>query len=247
MWIPSAITGYRPGLFLFIGTFSPLFSAIIVAYLLQGKSDLQDIFSRVKKWKVGIRWYVFALFCTAAVTLSAVGIHVFLGGIAEFPLARKELWVIPVAFIYVFVFSVLGEEPGWWGFLLPALIKRTAPAYASLGVAIAWGLWHLPLFFTEGNMHQDIPILLFLVQITAFSFLYTWMHIKTYGSLLIVMVFHAASNATLGIVPVLPQQAAGSIKPLGISVAMLVIITAYIIWKEKAVFQKKPIFLENNK
>ena len=40
----------------------------------------------------------------------------------------------------VLVILVLGEELGWGGYALPALIERVSPLVASLILGIIWGL-----------------------------------------------------------------------------------------------------------
>jgi hypothetical protein len=72
-----------------------------------------------------------------------------------------------------------------------------------------------------GNFHQQIPISLFLLQTTGFSILYTWMANHTRGSLLLAHLFHAASNTTIGVLPVLPMDTGGSLRPLWLVVGIL--------------------------
>jgi hypothetical protein len=72
-----------------------------------------------------------------------------------------------------------------------------------------------------GNFHQYIPASAFLLQTTGFSVLYTWMWNNTRGSLLMPHLFHAASNTTLGVLPILPTAAYPTTRPLWLAVGLL--------------------------
>jgi hypothetical protein len=54
-----------------------------------------------------------------------------------------------------------------------------------------------------------------------FSVLYTWMNNNTRGSLLTVHLFHAASNTTLGVLPILPTASYSTTRPLWVAVGLL--------------------------
>ena len=91
----------------------------------------------------------------------------------------------------------------------------------SLIIGVIWGAWHLPLFWLPGNFHQTIPLSLFLLQSVALAVIYTWLHNNTKGSLLIALLFHTASNVTLGVLPVLPMDTGGDLVPLWLTVGLL--------------------------
>jgi membrane protease YdiL (CAAX protease family) len=65
---------------------------------------------------------------------------------------------------------------------------------ASLVLGVLWGLWHLPLVWTEGATLYQQPVWLFLLDITAKSVLFTWVFLHTRGSVLLAMLLHAATN-----------------------------------------------------
>ena len=94
-----------------------------------------------------------------------------------------------------------GEEIGWRGYALPRLANRFGLAPASVILGLVWASWHLPLFFVpeSSTFGQSFP--LYLLQVTALSVAMAWLYANTRGSLLPVMLMHAAVNNTKDIVP----------------------------------------------
>jgi uncharacterized protein len=95
----------------------------------------------------------------------------------------------------------VGEELGWRGYALPGLAGHLGMAGASVVVGVIWAAWHLPLFYLAGADMVGQPFPVFLLSVTALSVAMAWLYVGTGGSLLLVMVMHAAVNNTTGIVP----------------------------------------------
>ena len=94
-----------------------------------------------------------------------------------------------------------GEELGWRGYALPRLAARFGFGGGSVLLGVLWAVWHLPLFFVPevDKSGQSFP--LYLLQVTALSVAMAWLYANTRGSLLPVMLMHAAVNNTKDIVP----------------------------------------------
>ena len=71
------------------------------------------------------------------------------------------------------------EELAWRGFALPRLLERYSALVASVMLGLFWGLWHLPLVFTEGTALFGQPIWPLLADIVAKSILFTWVFLRT--------------------------------------------------------------------
>jgi membrane protease YdiL (CAAX protease family) len=164
---------------------------------------------------------VFALFATVPVVVLAIAAHRGLGGSAVQTNDPAQWYLAVPAFAQILVLGVLGEELGWRGYALPRLERALGTLGASLVIGTVWGIWHLPLWWLDGDFHAQIPFALFVAQDVALSVVMTWLFIRTGGSVLLVALFHAASNLTIGIAPLLPEQTAGSIRPLVFAVLLL--------------------------
>jgi len=92
--------------------------------------------------------------------------------------------------------TVLGEEIGWRGFLVPELAKRHSFLKTALNSGTVWALWHYPLLLF-GSYHPPTPIWFYLpaftVTVVTINFLWTWMRLKS-GSIWPCVILHAAHN-----------------------------------------------------
>src|SRR6185503_1687379 len=125
-----------------LATFTgPLLAAYVVTALTSGKAGLRALWRRYGQWRVGVHWYLIALFGYLLIWL--VGYSVWLNGapllnlLAE-PSLIFSAYLIPLS---LFLILALGEETGWRGFALPRLQQRYGPLYGTLILAILHGLW----------------------------------------------------------------------------------------------------------
>jgi len=108
---------------------APFAVGILMSYVADGRKGLSDLFSRMRKWKVGIRWYL---------------------PLAIFPiLLLSVLWVLSVvvspemvpSFIVPFIFiGLIGgslEETGWMGFAFPRMSLRQNILVATLRLELS--------------------------------------------------------------------------------------------------------------
>ncbi|WP_168203276.1 CPBP family intramembrane glutamic endopeptidase [Oceanispirochaeta crateris] len=241
-WLPMIMVGEDHFLLRVAGTYGPLTAAVLLTANREGLKGLKKLLSSLLLWKTGLIWYVFCFFSTAVLALIALGIYSLLDRNKLLFNDPSQLFLSIPIFIYVLIFSVLGEETGWRGFALPKLQEKYGTLKASFIIGLIWAFWHSPLFFIEGNFHQEIPLWLFILQEIYISIVISWIYNKTGGSLLLVHIFHAASNTTLGLLPVLPQETGGDRLPLYILCGLLTILTYGIVrWGnlEEASFKEK--------
>ncbi|MCD4756627.1 CPBP family intramembrane metalloprotease [bacterium] len=179
--------------------FGPSIAGIIVIALTQGKDGLRKVTQQALRWKVGWRWWLVALFVSALISLTAIGIFAILdGGTISFTFLHEKWYWLPLYFVMTILGGPLAEELGWRGFAQPYLQKRINPFIVSIIIGTVWGLWHLPIFFQAESLHNQIGLEwlpIFLIGEISLSILITWVYNKTKGSLLVGgIILHAADN-----------------------------------------------------
>jgi membrane protease YdiL (CAAX protease family) len=90
----------------------------------------------------------------------------------------------------------MGEELGWRGYALPRLQARQSALLASIVLGLLSGLWHLPLFLTQGDPRASLPFGWFLIGIVLAAIVVTWVYNHTQGSLLIALLLHTTTALT---------------------------------------------------
>jgi len=83
----------------------------------------------------------------------------------------------------------------------PAWQRRFGLARASILLGLIWGSWHLPQFFIPEADTYGQSFFVYVLQVTALSVAMAWLYARTNGSLLLVMLLHAAVNNAKDIVP----------------------------------------------
>lgn len=218
------------GLFL-LGTFAPSLVALALTALADGRAATRALFGRVFLWQVGARWYVFAILYIPAIKLSVALVYRVATG--AWPRFGEEAWYVMAGAIMIFTWAQAGEEIGWRGYALPRLSARLGLGPASVLLGIVWATWHLPLFFFPGadTLGQSFP--LYLLQVTALSVAMAWLYWRTKGSLLLVMLLHAAVNNTKDIVP---SAVPGATNPFALSTSLVAWLTVALLWISAAYF-----------
>ncbi len=200
LWVPRA-SGARLGVVGQAWTWSPAVATLIAAALTGGRDALRELGARLVRWRVGWQWYLVVVLGPAAFSLAVAGIYALFGGswsaVAPPALLKGPLLVLPLYLLILTLTDGLGEELAWRGFALPRLLTRYNALVASVVLGVLWGLWHLPLLWTEGAALYQQPIWLLLLDTTAKSVLFTWVFLHTRGSVLIAMLFHGATNLFL--------------------------------------------------
>ena len=201
-------------LFALLATFTgPLLAAYVVTAITSGQAGLRALWRRYGQWRVGVRWYLIALFGYFLIWLA--GYSVWLNGIPLFNLIADpslifSAYLVPLAFMLILA---LGEETGWRGFALPRLQQRYGPLGGTLILATLHGLWHVPALLVPGFVSDSTFSLPFIVgwmaTVVAATFLYTWIFNNTEGSLLIAILVHAGANAASALLSeVVPEDPA---------------------------------------
>lgn len=213
------------------GAITPSFVALALTARAQGATSAGALLRRVLHWQVPGRWYLFAIGYFGALKLAVAAIlRVATGAWPRF--GSEPIYIMLLA-VAVSTWAQAGEEIGWRGYALPRLASRLGLRWASLLLGVIWATWHLPLFFlvSTDKVGQSFP--LYLLQVTALSVTLAWLYARTGGSLLLVMLMHAAINNTKDIVP---SAVPGATSPLAWNASPVGWLTLLLLWIGAACF-----------
>jgi len=215
------------GLLFLLGTFAPGFVALWLTGRASGRRGVAALLRRLIDWQVPARWYLFAASYIAVVKLTVALVHRAATG--AWPRFGDVPWYLMLAATVgsTLVGGQTGEEIGWRGYALPRLAARFGLGGGSVLLGVLWASWHLPLFFVPeaDTFGQSFP--LFLIQVTALSVAMAWLYANTRGSLLPVMLMHAAVNNTKDIVPSADPNATN---PWALSHSPVAWLTVAVLW-----------------
>ena len=195
VWVPRAL-GVEVGVFGRLWTWIPAIAAVLAAALTGGGAAVRRLLASLVRWRVGWWWYALVILGPAAFAAVVAAAYVLLGGswTRGFPAAGTGIGSLALFLVVLTLTDGVGEELGWRGYALPRLLERYSALVASVVLGLLWGLWHLPLVFTEGMGLFGHPIWLLLADIVAKSVLFTWVFLRTRGSVLIAALLHGSTN-----------------------------------------------------
>ena len=183
------------------GLLGPILSGFLMTAVTEGGSGIRRWLRRIVLWRVGIRWYLFALIGLPVVMVLGTLIR------PEAPESFQTLAPLSVLpYLSAFVFMVLiggplFEEPGWSGFAQPRLQRLHGPLVGGLILGSLWALWHLPGFLIPSQDLTDIPprgtvldFVVFSLALIGLRLVIMWVFNNTKGSVLMAILVHASWN-----------------------------------------------------
>jgi uncharacterized protein len=110
----------------------PSLAALIVTGTTEGGAGIGRLLRRIVRWRVGFRWYLFALVGLPVVMV--LGTLLRPGALAAFDISALPSGIAYIgAFAFILVLGgPLFEEPGWRGFALPWLQQLHGPLVGGL-------------------------------------------------------------------------------------------------------------------
>jgi membrane protease YdiL (CAAX protease family) len=218
--ILSLLIGWVPGI-----------SAVVVSAIIAGRAGVLDLLRRFLIWRVGVVWYVVALFMLAGFILGGIGLHVSFGGaMPVIPAVDAPILTILLSFFVTILFASLinTEEIAWRGFALPRLQARYGVLAACILLAIPESLLHLPYFWNKDvAFYQTVGMFWFTTFSLALVFIYAFLFNKTKGSLLIVTIAHASQNAWANLL------SDNTLRPFQFTVALVWMVAIALIFLTK--------------
>jgi len=218
IWIPSVldglgldlpfdVTGYSTVAVL-IGAFAPLLAAITLLARDEGRKGIKALLGRALDFRIKPVYLIIALGLPLAVHLIAHYLSLAVGLDVARTLFPAEISIAPVilAVPYFILMLVIGggqEEFGWRGYAQEPLQEKIGVIPASLVIGFIWGIWHLPLWYMAGDMHNAYSFLAFVMMTTSISLIYAWLYNSSGKKLVVVLFFHAMNNTAAPLLPFL--------------------------------------------
>jgi membrane protease YdiL (CAAX protease family) len=200
----------------------------------EGRAGVRRLLGQLVLWRVGIRWYLFALIGVPLMML--VGTMIYSGELPNLGAlgGPSYLLLYLVNFALVVVLGgPLFEEIGWRGFALPRMEPLHGPLLASVILGVLWALWHLPEFLVPSWAAPSgggdiLGITLFTITAIVISIVTTWVFNNTQASVLLAILVHTSTDAfTVPLGEMFPASALSRLLPFLISfgvVALLLIV-----------------------
>jgi membrane protease YdiL (CAAX protease family) len=205
IWIPLTLSHFNIGPFKIsedlssivrlLGVLMPMVSALLLTTLYGGRLAVRSLLSRLKIWRVGWKWWIAVVLVFPALLIIAGILYNLFSGQPFISLLPITAAVLLVNIIFLAIAS-LGEEIGWRGVALPALLQRYSPLTASAILGIVWATWHLPFWILIDTLSQYGAgyFVLNYIFIVPTTFYITWVFINSKGSLLLPVVLHLVFN-----------------------------------------------------
>jgi membrane protease YdiL (CAAX protease family) len=170
---------------------APILSGILMAFIVDGKRGIGEIFSRMKIWRVG-KWYLTLLIFPVLILV----VSLLLSATVSSDFAPVFL----IGSIMMGIAAGFLEELGWMGFAFPKMRERHGLIRASVYLGLIHGLWHFPLWFLF--QYSDLGVfwfpyfIAFVVMLVALRVIMAWAYSHT-NSLLLSQLIHASSTGFL--------------------------------------------------
>ena len=171
-----------------IVVFIPTVTAVILIRVSAGLGQASHLLFSGAAWRVSLLWTVtsLGLALVLRVGVSVVGTVV----ISDYEF-HPGVFTPLLAGILVFA---AGEEIGWRGFGLPALLARGySPLAATAMLGVPWALLHLPLA-RAGSLNEGWSMWALFLFMMAMSVLVSWVYLASGFSITSAVLFHGGQN-----------------------------------------------------
>ena len=126
---------------------------------------------RLRRWRVGARWYAVALLTGPLVMGATVfGLSLIAPDFRPDIVSANDKLGIVAAGIAIGLVGPFLEELGWTGFALAKLRLSHGVLTTGLIMGLLWGAWHFPMFAGETDPEGTVP-----AAVLVAAFLFAWL------------------------------------------------------------------------
>jgi uncharacterized protein len=174
----------------------PSASGLLMIGFTNGKKGFRDFWSKLTKWRIGGKWYLFALLSAPVLALVILFVlSVFSPDFRPGFIDAIDKGSFLFSGLLIGLMVGLFEETGWSGFLIPEMRLRHSIFYTGLVVGLIWGAWHFILFWENDSFLGILPLAILITRLFTwlppFRIFMVWILDRT-GSLLLVILTHAS-------------------------------------------------------
>ena len=171
----------------------PAVSGILLTRVVDGSGGLRDLFSRMRRFRVGVPWYATLLIPPALILIVLLCLQTLVS-----PVYAPNRFFVGVAFGMVAGFF---EEIGWVGYAFPKMARTGNALGAAILLGMLWGTWHIPVIdylgvATPHGAYWLHYFLAFTAAMTGMRVLIAWIYTNT-KSVALAQFMHASSTGSL--------------------------------------------------
>ena len=178
----------------------PTLAALLTTALVDGMAGLRELWSRVTRWNVGLRWYAVGLL-TTPMSVLVVLLPLMLVSPAFTPglFTPNRMATVVVGLIVGGLAAGFFEELGWTGFALPRVLRGRNALLVAIGFGVIHMVWHgLGDYWGSVNTFDGLYPLHFLQWVAALVGL-RLLIVRIYQhteSVLLAQLTHASSTGS---------------------------------------------------